>query len=83
MALHGKNANLTQNETYNQFLFERINEQSREEGNTQAWVEVELVGKEEIDGEEFELTLRVRRKWKIISDRKLIKMSLFIKRCFN
>ncbi|HFK1434232.1 DNA sulfur modification protein DndD [Bacillus cereus] len=69
LALHGKNANLTQNETYNQFLFERINEQSREEGNTQAWVEVELVGKEEIDGEEFELTLRVRRKWKIISDR--------------
>ena len=71
LALHGKNALLTQNETYNQFLYERINEQSRAEGNTQAWVEVDLSGKEEIGEEEVELTIRVRRKWQIISDREI------------
>lgn len=69
LALHGKNAKLTQNETYNQFLLEKINEQSRMEGNTQAWVEIELAGKEEVNGKEVEITLRVRRKWKIVGDR--------------
>ncbi|MFJ5750943.1 DNA sulfur modification protein DndD [Peribacillus frigoritolerans] len=69
LALHGKNALLTQNETYNQFLLEKINEQSRAEGNTQAWVEVDLTGTEEIGEDEVELTIRVKRKWQIIGDR--------------